>query len=55
LNRFLAFYSRFKRHFQTLEVVSGVLVSTIGILILTGRLTQLNAWFSFLNRFEQFM
>jgi len=55
LNRFLAFYSRFKRHFQTLEVVSGVLVITIGILILTGRLTQLNAWFSFLNRFEQFM
>lgn len=55
LNKFLAFYSRFKRHFQTMEVVSGVLVIAVGLLMVTNKMTQLNAWFSFLNRFEQFM
>lgn len=52
LNQFLGFYSRFKRHFRTLERVSGVLVLGIGILILSNRLTVLNSYFSFLNDFE---
>ena len=55
LNKFLSFYSRFKRHFHTMEIVSGVLVIIVGALMLSGKMTQLNAWFSFLNRFEKFM
>ena len=51
LNKFLTFYGRFKRHFHAVEVASGVLVITVGVLILTGNLTRLATWFSFLNRF----
>ena len=51
LNKFLGFYGRFKRHFHMVEVVSGGLVIAVGVLILTGSLTRLATWFSFLNRF----
>ena len=51
LNQFLSFYGRFKRHFRTVEVMSGALVITVGILILTGSLARFATWFSFLNRF----
>jgi cytochrome c-type biogenesis protein len=51
LNKFLAFYSRFKRHFHAVEVVSGALVVAVGVLMVTGSLTRLATWFSFLNRF----
>jgi cytochrome c-type biogenesis protein len=52
LNQFLAFYTRFKKHFRTLEVVSGVLVLGIGILIFTNQMTSLNRYFQFLADFE---
>jgi cytochrome c-type biogenesis protein len=52
LNRFLAFYTRFKKHFRALEVVSGVLVLGIGVLILTDQMTVMNQYFQFLNDFE---
>src|SRR5262245_45149386 len=51
LNKFLAFYGRFKRHFHAVEVASGALVIVVGVLILTGSLTRLATWLSFLNRF----
>ena len=51
LNKFLSFYGRFKKHLHTVEVVSGFLVVTVGVLILTDQFTRLNAWLSFLNRF----
>jgi cytochrome c-type biogenesis protein len=51
LNRFLAFYSRFKRHFRAVEIASGALVITVGVLIMTGSFTRLASWLSFLNRF----
>src|SRR5262252_9975861 len=51
LNKFLTFYSRFKKHFRAVEVVSGALVVTVGVLILTGSLTRLATWFAFLNRY----
>jgi len=51
LNKFLGFYGRFKRHFHTVEVVSGALVVAIGVLILTGSLSRLATYFTFLNRF----
>ena len=55
LNKFLGFYSKFKRHFHTMEVVSGVLVIVVGLLILTNQLTRLNSYFGFLTRFEKVM
>jgi cytochrome c-type biogenesis protein len=51
LDRFLAFYSRFRRHLHAVEVVSGVLLIMIGALVLTGRFTVLSGYLSFLNRF----
>jgi cytochrome c-type biogenesis protein len=51
LNKFLSFYGRFKRHFHAVEVVSGALVIAVGVLILTGSLSRLATYFSFLNRF----
>jgi cytochrome c-type biogenesis protein len=41
---------RMKRHFRRVEVVSGALLVAVGLLVLTNRLTMLNAWFGFLNR-----
>src|SRR5262245_45333180 len=51
LNKFLGFYGRFKKHFHAVEVASGVLVIAIGVLIMTGSLTRLATYFTFLNRF----
>ena len=51
LKQFLAFYSRFKRHFRTVEMASGALVIAVGVLILTNNLSRLAGWFTFLNRF----
>jgi cytochrome c-type biogenesis protein len=51
LNQFLAFYSRFKRHFRAVEIASGALVIAVGVLVLTNSLSRLAIWFSFLNRF----
>ena len=52
LNRFLSFYNRFKKHFRALEIVSGILILGVGVLILTDRMAQMNAYFQFLNDFE---
>ncbi len=52
IDRFMAFYTRFRRHLHTVEVLSGVLLIAIGILIFTHRLTMLSGYFSFLNRFS---
>ncbi len=51
VDRFLAFYGRFRRHLHTVEVVSGVLLIAIGVLILTRHFTVLSGYLSFLNRF----
>ena len=52
LNRFLSFYNRFKRHFRTLEIVSGILILGVGVLIFTNQMTRLNQYFQFLGDFE---
>ena len=52
LNQFLSFYGRFKKHFRTLEIVSGVLVLGIGFLIITNQLSIMNQYFNFLSDFE---
>jgi cytochrome c-type biogenesis protein len=51
VDRFLAFYTRFRRHLHTVEVVSGVLLILIGALVLTRHFTVLSGYLSFLNRF----
>lgn len=51
VDRFLAFYTRFRRHLHAVEVISGVLLVAIGALVLTGRFTVLSGYLSFLNRF----
>jgi cytochrome c-type biogenesis protein len=52
IDRFLVFYTKFRRHLHTVEVLSGVLLIVIGSLVLTRRLTMLSGYFSFLNRFS---
>ena len=51
VDRFLAFYGRFRRHLHTVEVLSGVLLIAIGILIFLNNLRLLSGYLSFLNRF----
>ena len=51
IDRFLAFYGRFRRHLHTVEVASGVLLIAIGLLVLTRHLTVLSGYLGFLNRF----
>jgi cytochrome c-type biogenesis protein len=51
VDRFLSFYSRFRRHLHTVEVLSGVLLIAIGVLIFLNNLRLLSGYLSFLNRF----
>lgn len=52
VNRFLAFYSKFRRHLHTVEVISGVLLIIFGLLIATNNFTRLASYLGFLNRFS---
>jgi len=52
IDRFMAFYSRFRRHLHTVEIISGVLLIVIGVLVFMHKLTVLSGYFSFLNRFS---
>ena len=51
MERFLKFYSRFRSHMHALEVASGGLMITLGVLLVMGRFTLISSWLSFLNRF----
>ena len=51
VDRFLGFYSRFRRHLHTVEVFSGVLLIAVGVLIFMNNLKLLSGYLSFLNRF----
>jgi len=51
MERFLKFYSRFRRHMHILEVASGGLLIALGVLLVIGRFTLISSWLSFLNRF----
>jgi len=44
IDRFLAFYSRFRRHLHKLEVGNGIVMIAVGALIFTGHLSMLNNW-----------
>jgi len=51
VDRFLGFYTKFRRHLHTVEVVSGVLLIAVGVLIFMNNLRLLSGYLSFLNRF----
>jgi cytochrome c-type biogenesis protein len=51
INRFLGFYTRFRRHLHTVEVISGSLLIVFGVLIAAGQMTRLSSYLAFLNRF----
>jgi cytochrome c-type biogenesis protein len=51
IERFLGFYSRFRRYLHVVEVVSGVMLIAIGILIFTRHFTVLSGWLGWLNRY----
>lgn len=49
--KFLTLFHRFKGHLRTIEVGSGLLVITMGVLILTNHLTWIAGQLTFLNQF----
>jgi cytochrome c-type biogenesis protein len=51
IDRFLAFYGRFRRHLHAVEVASGVLLIVIGALFVTRHFSVLSGYLGFLNRF----
>lgn len=51
VDRFLGFYTKFRRHLHTVEVVSGVLLVAVGVLIFMNNLKLLSGYLAFLNRF----
>ena len=52
IDRFLAFYGRFKRHLQTVEIGSGVLLIMIGTLVFTRQFALLAGWMNKLPLFK---
>ncbi|MEK6279789.1 MAG: cytochrome c biogenesis protein CcdA [Acidobacteriota bacterium] len=45
INKFLSFYSNFRKHLHKVEVVSGVILIAIGLLVMTNRVTVLaSSW-----------
>lgn len=51
VDRFLGFYTKFRRHLHVVEVISGVLLIAVGALIFMNNLKLLSGYLSFLNRF----
>jgi cytochrome c-type biogenesis protein len=51
IERFLAFYTRFRVHLHKVEVGSGVLLIFLGVLIGFNKFTVLNGYLGFLNDF----
>jgi len=52
LGRFFHVFARVKQHFQAIEVVSGLLLVTVGVLIVFDLLIRLNENFTFLLDFS---
>jgi len=51
IERFMKFYTGFRRHMHVVEVASGALLIALGVLLVFGKFTLLSQYFSFLNRF----
>jgi cytochrome c-type biogenesis protein len=46
INKFLGFYTKFRKHLHKVEVASGIMLISIGLLVATNKVAVLNAWFS---------
>jgi cytochrome c-type biogenesis protein len=44
INKFLGFYSKFRKHLHKVEVVSGIMLISIGLLIATNKVAVINTW-----------
>jgi cytochrome c-type biogenesis protein len=44
IDLFLSFYTKFRKHLHKVEVVSGVMLISIGLLIATNKVAVINAW-----------
>jgi cytochrome c-type biogenesis protein len=44
INQFFVAFSKIRRHYHTIEIVSGLLMITIGVLIFTNRFTIIAQW-----------
>jgi len=55
-DRFMQWSKRFRNHFRTVEIISGVLLISVGVLIFLGSFSQLSGWlikyFPFLANIE---
>ncbi len=45
---FFAAFKRIKQHFRKLEVASGLILMSVGVLLVTGQFSMLNRRFSFM-------
>jgi cytochrome c-type biogenesis protein len=52
LTRFLLFYSRFRSHLRTVELMSGIFLVVMGALIMVRRFALLSSYLGFLQRFS---
>lgn len=57
INKFLSFYSKFRKHLHKVEVVSGIILILIGVLIMSNRVTLLSSsWLaSVMPNFESWL
>ncbi len=55
IERFLGFYSRFRRHMHVMEVGSGVILVLLGELLVFDKFTLIATQLSFLSRFETWL
>src|SRR5258705_10471002 len=43
INKFLSFYSKFRKHLHKVEVVSGVVLIAVGLVVITGKATLITS------------
>lgn len=52
--RLISTFSFVKRHFHAIKIVSGALLIAFGILMLTGQIASMQAWFDWLPSLDQY-
>jgi cytochrome c-type biogenesis protein len=53
IDRFLHFYTRFRRHLRTVEVMSGILLIAVGTLVFLNKFTVINGWLNRMYIFQK--
>ena len=52
INRFLAFYARFRRHLHKWEIASGTLLIVVGVMVFTRHFALINSWMNSIPLFR---